>query len=373
MTRLIPARIGILAGIVLAIGIFAGLIVLTRGETASVAEEGTDTDLSALIATLDRGPAPALSGPWSLSLPRDFGAHDNARSETWSIVAHLEDRTGEALSVTVILSRLGATGAVDPGAHPFGPGPVHIGNVVVMSTDSDLRVTGDRVSRMAGTAGHDPQAREVWLDDWVLAYGEDGLDLDLRLGDRALRLSLAAGEAPLGPDGEADGPTRGFAIPSLAVTGTLGSGAGDIAVTGTAWLDRLWGDVPLPGGPLVRDRFVLHLSDGTDLSLLQTRRRDGRGIATIDGVVVTPDEDARGVDDLNVDVTPVYAREDDAVPTLWRIAGAGLDLEARVTDTARQERFGAGTIAGLLTVQGTRDGQPVDGAGTVLLSADGVS
>jgi predicted secreted hydrolase len=40
-----------------------------------------------------------------------------------------------------------------------------------------------------------------------------------------------------------------------------------VALTGTAWLDRLWGDVPLPGGPVLRDRLVLHLSDGTDLSL----------------------------------------------------------------------------------------------------------
>jgi hypothetical protein len=117
--------------------------------------------------------------------------------------------------------------------------------------------------------------------------------------------------------GEETPGTRGFAVTRLSAAGTLASGDRALQLTGTAWLDRVWGDVPLPGGPLARDRLVLHLSDGTDLSLLRTRRSDGRGIATLDGILVARDGTVRMLDDGAVDLVPV-SESGEGLPAGWR-------------------------------------------------------
>jgi predicted secreted hydrolase len=370
-----PALLRIIGigAIVLAVGVMGILLAPGSAEAPSDAERESSATLAAFLASMDQPAGPPLSGPWELNLPRDFGAHPDARSETWSVTAHLEDPQGRPLAVSMILMRLGTASGDTAEAQPFGPGPIHVGQVVVTSSVPDLRVADDRASRMPGTAGHDPGRREIWLDDWVLTYGDAGLELDLRLQDRTLQLTLEALKPPLTADGTTGEATRGFAIPNLAVTGSLGTGARQVALSGTAWLDRLWGDVPLPGGPLSRDRLVLHLSDGADVTLVRTRRRDGRGIATIEGVLVEETGTATVVADEAVEVTPVFAQVDDAVPISWRIAGAGLNLEARVIDTSRQDGFGQPATMSLVEVTGTRAGQNVDGTGTLFLSSDDLS
>jgi predicted secreted hydrolase len=372
MTPSLFPRIGLAVAIVATLGALAGFWVLSFDDNATQAQDEADADLLALVASLNPSTGGALTSPWELSVPRDYGAHPEAGAETWNIVAHLRDEAGDALAVMMTLSRLGAVDG-NGEVRPFGPGPVHISQVLLTSTRSDLRGADDRASRIAGTAGHDADRREVWIDDWVLRYGDAGLELDLRLRDRSLRLSLDPLKEPLTSDVAMEGTARGFAVPRLAVTGSLLTDQGENRLTGTGWVDRLWGDIPLPGGPLVRDRFVLQLTDGTDLSLLLTRRRDGRGIATMDGVRVAASGDVRALDEASVRITPLFATEGDTVPTAWRVVGADLDLEARVRDVIQLDGFGPEGIFGLLTVTGMQAGRAVEGAGTVLLSSEGVS
>lgn len=334
---------------------------------------GANVDLAQVVASLDRSAEGALSGPWTLSLPGDFGSHPAAPSETWSISAHVEDPEGRSMAFTFLLSRLGPARDTDAAEGPWGPGPYHVGQAIVTSEEPGFRDTASRASRSVGTAGHDADLGEVWIDDWTMSYGENGLDLALRVSDRPLQLSLEPLKAALQLSGEETPGTRGFVIPRLAVTGTLGTGADALRLSGTAWLDRLWGDVPLPGGPLVRDRLVLHLSDGTDLSLLRTRRRDGRGIATLDGVIVAPDGKTTIIDDAVLDVTPETEDGDRGMPTAWRISGTGLDLRASVLDASLSEGIGLSTWVGQLTVEGEWQGRDVGGTGTILFSPDNTS
>jgi predicted secreted hydrolase len=359
---------------VAAVCLLTGLWLLMAGPRSSNTTSDPTQDRSAGIASflssLGQSRTPPLSGPWELELPRDHGAHAGAQSETWSIAAHLEDAAGRPLSVNVVFARLGVADA--PTSGPWGPVPAHLAQVVVTAADPGLRGTEQRLSRAAGPAGHDAAAGEIWLDDWTLGYGAEGLDLTLRLGDAPLLLRLEGRKAPLTLAGAEAGGTRGFAIPRLSVTGTLGAEGQALALTGTAWLDRLWGEVPLPGGPLLRDRLVLHLSDGSDLSLLRTRRRDGRSIATVDGVIVAADGAVTSVDDTTVELTPVLS-EAGEVPTSWHIVGAGLDLRATLLDNARTAEFGQPARIGQLSVQGTRDGNAVQGAGTLLFTPEGTS
>jgi predicted secreted hydrolase len=364
------ARPGIasLAAIASAVMLWALLSAPRTADTVPGIAREDGAGIASVLSSLELGDAPPLSGPWELELPRDYGAHTGARSETWSIAAHLQDPAGTPLSVNIVFARLGAEDASV--VQPWGPVPAHLAQVVVAAADPDLRGADQRLSRAAGAAGHDAAAGEIWLDDWTLGYGAEGLDLNLRLGDQPLLLRLEGRKTPLALAGAEAGGTRGFAIPRLSVTGTLGADGDAVALTGTAWLDRLWGEVPLPGGPVLRDRLVLHLSDGSDLLLIRTRRRDGRGIATLDGVVVAADGAITRVDDTTVALTPFGDRwcSDDMAYRRCR-SGPSRDAPRHRPD------HGLGQVAdiGQLSVRGTRAGNDVEGAGTLLFTPEGAS
>jgi predicted secreted hydrolase len=288
------ARPGIasLAAIASAVMLWALLSAPRTADTVPGIAREDGAGIASVLSSLELGDAPPLSGPWELELPREASAGPGGTSAVGEYRVRAARRGGCASVV-----------------QPWGPVPAHLAQVVVAAADPDLRGADQRLSRAAGAAGHDAAAGEIWLDDWTLGYGAEGLDLNLRLGDQPLLLRLEGRKTPLALAGAEAGGTRGFAIPRLSVTGTLGADGDAVALTGTAWLDRLWGEVPLPGGPVLRDRLVLHLSDGSDLLLIRTRRRDGRGIATLDGVVVAADGAITRVDDTTVALTPRLRRQ----------------------------------------------------------------
>ncbi|MEO0362253.1 MAG: lipocalin-like domain-containing protein, partial [Pseudomonadota bacterium] len=170
-------------------------------------------------------------------------------------------------------------GLVPPHARADAPSSalsaMHRAHVVLARAGMNRVLAEERLSRGMGAAGHDLVAREVWHDDWLVAYGEGD-------GRRSLKLELTAEDVPIAleltPEKPAERITqdqrlRGFAIPRLSVEGLVG----DRAVRGTAFLNRAWGDVPLPGGAVANDVLSIQLDDGSDLFLSRTTRRDGRG------------------------------------------------------------------------------------------------
>jgi predicted secreted hydrolase len=147
-------------------------------------------------------------------------------------------------------------------------------------------------------------------------------------------------------------------MPRMAVTGTLG----DHAVTGTAWLDRAWGDLPAPGGPLAYARLIAHMEDGTNLSVLRTSRRDGRGGATVDGGLSGGGLGPRALSD-GVTMTP----ESDARLS-WSLAGEGLDLRIAPMQVADGKGDAVPVTQALVSITGTRDDMAVSGTGTLQLT-----
>jgi len=368
MTRLTRLSV-LLASAVGAVGLVVTLWVAapTQVEPDAAATEIDEALFETLFTSLGVDEAEEMSGPWDVALPRDLGAHESAGTETWSVTAHLADEDGTPFALTVAFTRIGPVQEDNAADRPWGPGPLYLGQATLIGADAEWTISDDRVSRTAGLAGHDADRAMVWVDDWAVEYGGDGLELSLRLGDMPLRLALSPQKAPIAADGVETAGTRAFAIPRLAVSGTLGSDDDAMRLTGTAWLDRLWGNVPLPGGPLLRDRLVVHLSDGSDLTLLRTQRRDGRGIATLDGAVVGAEGDVTALSD-----SEIALESTDVSPSEWRIVGQGLDLSAR--EVGRSTGAGLalpGTIVHL-SLEGTQNGAPVTGTGSfVLQEGDG--
>lgn len=317
------------------------------------------------------------SGPWDLTLPDDYGGHPSARAESWMIAAHLENEDGDPLGLTFFLSRFGIrAGDPAPGSSAWDIRALYGAQVTLAGAGEPTARAEQRLSRGAGAAGHDREAREVWLDNWQLTYGNaqsaDGLMLTASVEGMPVSLTLTPVKAARRSGGDDQAPIRGFAVPRMAVEGSVGLGPTQRAVSGLAWLDRLWGDLPLPGGPLAYDRMILQLDDGTDVSLLRSQRRDGRGGSTLDGMIFHSDGNVETLTETAIDLTEVAHRRPDgggpAYAVGWQVDGRGLDLRIAPLIESRRQGFVLGGWNGIVTVSGRHNGREVSGLGTLQLT-----
>lgn len=376
------ARSHVLTMLALAIAALgtAAIVMRSAGDPATDRSASVAQPSSTVIATLVEGAATSefepLRGDWTLSLPRDHGAHPEARTETWSVTAHLAAATGEAIDLSLSFSRYGIL-PPDAAAQmsPWTVSSLYAGQLLVFDGRDGTGHADHRFSRGAGAAGHDPEAREIWLDEWRIVYGggpgNEGLRVRASGVDVLIDLLLEPGKPALAASGEATATTRGFSMPRLAVSGVVQTAAGDLAVSGTAWLDRLWGDVPPPGGPIAYDRLTLHLSNGTDMSIVQTRRVGREGAATLDGVVV---DDAGRASYLADDTLHIEVLERRPVaggasyPVSWQVRGDGFDLTATALTLDARQEFLAPMWLGPVAVVGQVEGADVQGRGMLLLT-----
>ncbi len=342
-------------------------------EQAASAEPDWGDALAALRSDAAFEPLPP---DWNLSLPADHGAHPAARAESWAVTAHLTDETGSAVGIQVVLSRyaLSPPGA-EPEASPWTPRALHRGHVTLTDAARGAAEEEERFSRGAlGAAGHDPATGALALDHWRLdlprSDEEATLSLSATVGATAVALRLEPVKTPLGT-GPGAGPFRGYAVTRMQAVGTVERDGVVREVSGPAWLDHLWGDLPPPGGPVVWDRLQLHLSDGSEVSATRQRRRDGGGSPGVAGFVVTPDGEARSLDAARMTAvgsawTPPGGTAD--YPLDWRLEGDGLDLRVTPAETAQRRAFAEPVWSGLVRAEGRAGDAPVSGVGTLNLT-----
>lgn len=333
-----------------------------------------------LAAALGEAPAEGFARPaqhWRLALPRDHGAHPGTRSETWTLSASLRSGAGEALGLQTTLLRVGLRPPdAEPPPSDWTPRAIWRGHVVILPPGATAATGEERINRAAlGLAGHDPAERQVWLDGWSLGYGAgaegEALTLSVSAGETRLDLRLAPAKPPVAAEG-GGGPVNGFALTRLSAEGTLTTPDGETPVSGTAWLDRLWGEVPLPTGPVAWDRLQLQLDDDTELSILRTRRRDGRGAPTLDAFVVEADGESRALDGAAVQMEPVRHWQGGGAsgryPVGWRVRAGALDLTVEPVADDQVHDFLLPLWSGAVRAEGRRDGTPVTGRGTLQLT-----
>jgi len=225
------------------------------------------SDLVDLAAQTD---FPPLSDDWQPQLT----PHPNARSENWSIVAHLANTEESLIGIEVAFSRFGLKPSSDTN---FELSSVFRAHAVVLS-EGDV-ASEERLSRGLKTAQFSDRSLEI--DNWSVGFhGTEELTLSLPYSDRNLTLSLDADvAAALATGDNGDSPVRGYSLPSIPVQATLD---GEEFV-GRATLDHHWGDVAFSESPVTFDRVSVQLVSGETLSLVRTRRVDGIGVEILEG------------------------------------------------------------------------------------------
>ncbi|MEO0485543.1 MAG: lipocalin-like domain-containing protein [Pseudomonadota bacterium] len=266
--------------------------------------------------------------------PIDHGPHPDYRIEWWYLTANLTGADGRDYGVQWTLFR----SAREPRADDSWRSPqTWMGHAAL--TTPDAHFAAERFARGgSGQAGVTVTPFTAWIDDWQMAGPEANLDtLTLTARGQAFSYTLdLSAQGPLvlhGDNGHsvksAEGQaSRYYSQPFYTVTGTLMTPKGDVAVTGTAWLDREYSSQPLGRTQSGWDWFAFTFPDGHRLMAFELR--DSANAAYRSGSWIAPDGTVTPLGPDSFDAQPLATTDVNgrAVPTRWafRYPAQGVDL-----------------------------------------------
>lgn len=322
-----------------------------------------------------------VESPGRFTFPADHGGHPAYRTEWWHLMGTLDTDAGPPLGVQWLLLRIAISPEPPDHASRWATSNVYMSLLSVSDRGGRRLATDERVARAAlGLAGAGGEPLRLWIEDWRLEQtGFDGeaLEFSWRAATADLELELTLTNARPLVDGRRlagpEAPFRFYVQPQLTASGTLRAPQLETAVTGTFSLEHAWGELPLPGGPVARDRFTLYLDDGSVLFAVRTHRSDRSGTPEASGLLLGRRGDAELLanDDIEFDPAGYWTspRTGAQYPTRWllRMPGQGMEL---ALSPYRQNQEGSGWLpfwAGPVQVEGAGSAG-TSGHGMVLLS-----
>jgi predicted secreted hydrolase len=135
-----------------------------------------------------------------------------------------------------------------------------------------------------------------------------------------------AGYSVKSEDGQA---SAYYSMPFLDVAGTLRLPSGDVAVTGTAWLDREWSSQPLADRQTGWDWFSLSFDTGEKLMGFRLNETDGTPFTS--ATWIAADGTPTPTDGFAAEPLATTEVADREVPTQWRVTLPTRGLDATVT------------------------------------------
>lgn len=223
-------------------------------------------------------------GDAALAWPGDLAAKHGQFAESWIFAGLVETESGARHGFQLLIYRIAAQQEAADRESAWATRDVYRARLVVEPARGKT-VAEERLSRAAlGLAGSDPDPPGIWVEDWRASIDSDGAS---NSDSAAVRLSATmagagldfrvetAGTAPVPVDAEL---YRGYWWPGLRVEGRLQIEGREVAVTGRAMMERLWGrGLPAGRGQLALARLWFDLGDGAAVRCEQLRRRAGGG------------------------------------------------------------------------------------------------
>ncbi len=314
---------------------------------------------------------PAVTAGYTLSFPRDHGAHPAYRTEWWYLTGWVNGDTDRPLGVQITFFR-SRTGIGESNPSPFAAQQLLFAHVAIADPRVGKLIHDQRAARIGfGLAGADTDTTRVWIDDWSLTLAEGQYRARIKAKDFAFDVALTPTQ-PILLQGEQGFSRKGprpeqasyyYSRPHLQMSGRLAHGTAPIAVTGEAWLDHEWSSEIMDDAAQGWDWVGLNLADGSALMAFRMRRPDGSTLWSA-GSRRGVQGAARAIDPSALRFEPRRrwrsVRSGAEYPVAMRIhAGAEIfDLEPLFDDQELDARASVGTIYWEGAVRVMQDGRP---------------
>jgi predicted secreted hydrolase len=317
-----------------------------------------------------------VTGPPELAFPRDHGAHFEYRTEWWYVTGLSADEEQRRYGFQITFFRQGLEpGDPEPGKTSLRARQIVAAHLAIADISERRFLHSERLRRVAGgLAGASQADLEVWLDDWRMVRGADGviaitahdseqdigLDLELRPQGQLVR----HGDRGYSQKGEVIGNASVYlSWTRLAVEGELSLADSRRAVSGSAWFDHEWGTSQLGRGVVGWDWFSLRFDDGRDLMLYRLRQADGGAAPHSSGTVVAVDGTVSilASDDAEIEVLErwISPATGASYPIRWRLRVPAHDIDVEVRALLATSELDGTATTGVIYWEG-----PVEASGS---------
>lgn len=323
-------------------------------------------NLADLVGSAGDDAFDAIGQPWNFRFPADHGKHPRQRTETWQLSGVLEAAGERRLGLQLSVVRIALAATPPESASGWDSGEIYAGLLVLSDPDGAGLLTFERLSRGgSGLADWLADPLRLWIEDWSInqtgSLGQaPDLEIALRADDFGLSLQLhnrlaliSANDVSSSVDGNRP-PFVYYVQPRLAASGKLRHRANRFEVSGSLSIEHAWGELPLPGGPVARDRFTFYLDDGSVLLLVRTHRIDGSGRSSSFGIMARADGTVTALGDDELLLEPLAdGAGAEGFPVRWRlrIPGEAVDLEFAVEGEAGTDGARASYLYGVLRLE----------------------
>lgn len=343
-------------------------------------------DIGKINATIPPG-FRAVDGSRPLTFPKDFGAHEDFRTEWWYYTGNLETPARQHFGFELTVFRVGlAPPTVDlPSDSKWYSRSLYFAHFALSDISNAKFYAFERYSRPGpGLAGAQADPYRVWLEDWGireqlpgiyhLQASQDGINLDLILNDEMG--VVLQGQNGYSRGGEnATNAAYYYSQPRLRAKGSIQLDGATYPVSGLAWMDHEFSSGVLDESQIGWDWFSLQFEDGRALMLFQLRERNGGISASSSGTWIANDGTPQVVqnNDFRVNVLDQWRspHTNGLYPSAWevKLTQPECQLTVRPWMADQELHFPAVTYwEGAVHFEGTCDGAPARGNGYVELT-----
>lgn len=330
--------------------------------------------------------------PMEFEFPRDHGPHEAYRTEWWYYTGNLTADSGGEFGYQLTFFRTALTPDMPERASDLATNQIYLAHFALTDAAANRHESFERYARGGGTvAGAQGEpAFGVWLDAWSAKEVEPGVvQLEAsaagETGEVSISLRLEESGAPLlhGDQGLSQkGPEAGnanyyYSLVRQATTGTVTSGGESYSVHGLSWMDHEFGTSALSNNTLGWDWFAVTLDNGAVLMFGEFHDGSGGNRYVYEGTLSYPDGQrvSLGQGDFTLTVRETWQSPNTGIryPAAWQVQFPEQKIELQITPIVADQEMQVSLVyyEGATMIEGTMNGEPVQGRGYVELTGYG--
>lgn len=319
--------------------------------------------------------------------PADFGPHNHYQTEWWYYTGNLETEDGRpfGFQLTFFRQAISPTVAAESTPSSWRTNQIYSAHFTVSDIAGEGFYVDEQFSRNAiGLAGAAATPYRVWLNDWSATELEPGVvrlqaqsqEVAIDLTVQQTRPPVLQGDRGLSIKGlEPGNASYYYSLVQQPTAGTVTVQGNPFAVHGKTWTDHEFSTSALTAGTVGWDWFSIQLEDGSALMLYQLRHEDGTPEITSAGTFVSASGETTHLnhDDWTIRVLKTWTspRSKAVYPAQWQIRIPRLNLLLEGRSRLADQELNTSTATyweGATAFEGTRQDQPIRGAGYVELT-----
>lgn len=313
-------------------------------------------------------------GSEKLVFPQDHGAHRQSGNEFWQLAGYLETQRGERFGLESTWFRVDLATDLKQRRSAWAADQIfHLSYTITPFSKGEIYRDRESARNAMGLAGYDPTQHKIQVYKREFEFhgslAKSGMELNIPDSAYPLKLEIQALKPVFIPPLLA--PFRYYIIPAMSARGTLTISGVQHSVTGKALFEHGWGRLPLGRGQRVQNRWMLQLSNGMNLYLLQSRRRDGTGNPINNGFMMLADGQTIEFEpgELNIERIEAWPSRVFGIrqPVQWRIRIPEKFMVLDLKSWKNEQEASDFSIdhTGMVSVSGQSGPTPIDGFGQV--------